>query len=215
MENNNNNTWLSPEQRAALARQRELEAARQTAARHNTARPAAQQRTAQAQTQQGQPQTAAQRPTQGQPAARTAQAQQGQRHGTGTIPPAGVRAAQPRSARPVAPVRAGEGVPGDTREMPRYVHTAKRGGRKPPQKKTRRTTPPIRIQLNPRVRAVLLAVGALVLLLIILLFCGVRSRVAEAKPAKSFEGLPITLISAAIVSLSFFGFAGIIGNLFG
>ena len=47
------------------------------------------------------------------------------------------------------------------------------------------------------------------------LFCGVRSRVAEAKPAKSFEGLPITLISAAIVSLSFFGFAGIIGNLFG
>ena len=51
--------------------------------------------------------------------------------------------------------------------------------------------------------------------LAMVLFCGVRSRVAEAKPAKSFEGLPITLISAAIVSLSFFGFAGIIGNLFG
>ena len=51
--------------------------------------------------------------------------------------------------------------------------------------------------------------------LAMILFCGVRSRVAEAKPAKSFEGLPITLISAAIVSLSFFGFAGIIGNLFG
>ena len=28
-------------------------------------------------------------------------------------------------------------------------------------------------------------------------------------------GLPITLLSAAIVSLSFFGFAGIIGNLLG
>lgn len=51
--------------------------------------------------------------------------------------------------------------------------------------------------------------------LAMVLFCGVRSRVAEAKPAKSFEDLPITLISAAIVSLSFFGFAGIIGNLFG
>ncbi len=51
--------------------------------------------------------------------------------------------------------------------------------------------------------------------LAMVLFCGVRSRVAEAKPAKSFEGLPITLISATIVSLSFFGFAGIIGNLFG
>ena len=51
--------------------------------------------------------------------------------------------------------------------------------------------------------------------LAMVLFCGVRSRVAEAKPPKSFEGLPITLISAAIVSLSFFGFAGIIGNLFG
>ena len=51
--------------------------------------------------------------------------------------------------------------------------------------------------------------------LAMVLFSGVRSRVAEAKPPKSFEGLPITLISAAIVSLSFFGFAGIIGNLFG
>ena len=51
--------------------------------------------------------------------------------------------------------------------------------------------------------------------LAMVLFCGVRSRVAEARPAKSFEGLPITLSSAAIVSLSFFGFAGIIGNLFG
>ena len=51
--------------------------------------------------------------------------------------------------------------------------------------------------------------------LAMVLFCGVRSRVAEAKPPKSFEGLPITLLAAAIVSLSFFGFAGIIGNIFG
>jgi Na+-translocating ferredoxin:NAD+ oxidoreductase subunit A len=51
--------------------------------------------------------------------------------------------------------------------------------------------------------------------LAMVLFCGVRSRVANAKPLKSFEGLPITLISASIVSLSFFGFAGIIDNLLG
>ena len=51
--------------------------------------------------------------------------------------------------------------------------------------------------------------------LAMVLFSGVRSRVADAKPPKSFEGLPITLLSAAIVSLSFFGFAGIIGNLLG
>lgn len=52
-------------------------------------------------------------------------------------------------------------------------------------------------------------------LMAMVLFSGVRSRVASAKPPKSFEGLPITLISAAIVSLAFFGFAGIIENLFG
>ncbi len=51
--------------------------------------------------------------------------------------------------------------------------------------------------------------------LAMVLFSGVRSRVANAKPTKSFEGLPITLISAAIVSLCFFGFAGVIDNLFG
>ena len=49
--------------------------------------------------------------------------------------------------------------------------------------------------------------------LAMVLFSGVRSRVAVAKPPKSFEGLPITLVSAAIVSLSFFGFAGIILSL--
>ena len=51
--------------------------------------------------------------------------------------------------------------------------------------------------------------------LAMVLFSGVRSRVAEAEPPKSFEGLPITLVSAAIVSLSFFGLTGIIDRLFG
>ena len=51
--------------------------------------------------------------------------------------------------------------------------------------------------------------------LAMVLFSGVRSRVEYAEPPKSFESLPITLISAAIVSLSFFGFTGIIDRLFG
>ncbi len=46
------------------------------------------------------------------------------------------------------------------------------------------------------------------------LFAGVRSRLEEAKPPKAFEGLPITLVSASIVALAFFGFAGIVDGLF-
>ena len=47
------------------------------------------------------------------------------------------------------------------------------------------------------------------------IFSGVRSRVEDAEPPASFEGLPITLVSAAIVSLSFFGFSGVLDRLFG
>ena len=64
--------------------------------------------------------------------------------------------------------------------------------------------------------ALLTALGCgLGFFLAMVLFSGVRSRVEEAEPPKSFEGLPITLISAAIVSLSFFGLTGIIDRLFG
>lgn len=52
-------------------------------------------------------------------------------------------------------------------------------------------------------------------MLAMVLFSGVRKRVEEAKPPKCFEGLPITLVSAAIVSLSFMGFGGIIEHIFG
>ena len=52
-------------------------------------------------------------------------------------------------------------------------------------------------------------------MLAMVLFSGVRKRVEEAKPPKCFEGLPITLVSASIVSLSFMGFGGIIENIFG
>ncbi len=51
-------------------------------------------------------------------------------------------------------------------------------------------------------------------LLAMVLFAGVRSRIASSKPPKAFEGTPITLISASIVSLAFFGFGGIAENLF-
>ncbi len=51
-------------------------------------------------------------------------------------------------------------------------------------------------------------------LLAMVLFAGVRNRIAASKPPKSFEGTPITLISASIVSLAFFGFGGIAENLF-
>ncbi len=52
-------------------------------------------------------------------------------------------------------------------------------------------------------------------MLAMVLFSGVRKRVEEANPPKCFEGLPITLVAAAITSLSFMGFGGIIENIFG
>ncbi len=51
-------------------------------------------------------------------------------------------------------------------------------------------------------------------LLAMVLFAGVRSRLEGANPPKCFRGLPITLISAAIVALSFFGFAGVVDGIF-
>ncbi len=51
-------------------------------------------------------------------------------------------------------------------------------------------------------------------LLAMVLFAGVRSRLENANPPKAFEGLPITLVSASIVAMSFFGFAGLVEGLF-
>ena len=57
--------------------------------------------------------------------------------------------------------------------------------------------------------ALVCAAGAGVgFLVAMLLFCGVRQRVEE-----SFKGLPITLVSAAITSLSFMGFGGLVENI--
>ncbi len=52
-------------------------------------------------------------------------------------------------------------------------------------------------------------------LLAMVLFSGVRRRVEEAEPPEAFRGMPITLISAAIVAMSFMGFAGVVDHLFG
>ncbi len=47
------------------------------------------------------------------------------------------------------------------------------------------------------------------------LFAGVRSRIENCPSPKPFRGLPVTLIAAAIVSLAFYGFAGIVETLLG
>ena len=63
--------------------------------------------------------------------------------------------------------------------------------------------------------SVVCAAGAgLGFLLAMVLFSGVRRRVEEAVTPKCFEGLPITLVSAAITSLSFMGFGGIVEAIF-
>ena len=51
--------------------------------------------------------------------------------------------------------------------------------------------------------------------LAMVIFSGVRSHTESCDPPESFAGLPITLISAAILSLAFFGFNGVVENLFG
>ena len=47
------------------------------------------------------------------------------------------------------------------------------------------------------------------------LFAGVRSRIEGCPSPKSVQGLPITLIAASIVSLAFYGFAGIVDGILG
>ena len=51
-------------------------------------------------------------------------------------------------------------------------------------------------------------------LLAMVLFSGVRATMEVSDIPESFKGLPITLIAAAITSLSFMGFGGVIENLF-
>ena len=62
------------------------------------------------------------------------------------------------------------------------------------------------------VQSLVNALGAgLGLMLAMLLFSGVRERLETADIPEFLKGLPITLVAAALVSLSFLGFAGIGG----
>jgi len=66
------------------------------------------------------------------------------------------------------------------------------------------------------VEAVVNALGAgLGFLLAMVLFSGIREQTETADPPGPFKGIPLTLLSAAILSLAFFGFEGVIENLFG
>ena len=51
-------------------------------------------------------------------------------------------------------------------------------------------------------------------MLAMVLFAGVRSRLESCDIPKALQGLPITLIAASLVALSFLGFGGIADNLF-
>ena len=50
-------------------------------------------------------------------------------------------------------------------------------------------------------------------LLAMVLFAGVRSRIENCPAPEAMKGLPITLIAASIVSLAFFGFAGVVEGM--
>ncbi len=56
--------------------------------------------------------------------------------------------------------------------------------------------------------------GGIGFLVAMIMFAGVRSRLESCDIPKFLKGLPITLVAASIVSLSFLGFAGIVENIF-
>ena len=51
-------------------------------------------------------------------------------------------------------------------------------------------------------------------MLALVLFAGVRRKLESCDVPKAFQGLPITLVAASLVSLSFMGFAGLAENMF-
>ncbi len=59
------------------------------------------------------------------------------------------------------------------------------------------------------------ALGAgLGFMLAMVLFAGVRSRMENIDTPECFKGIPITLVAASIVSMSFMGFGGLVEGLF-
>ena len=66
--------------------------------------------------------------------------------------------------------------------------------------------------LHAMINALGTGVGYLVAMV---LFAGIRERLEDADIPKTLKGLPITLIAAALVALSFVGFGGIVDGLVG
>ena len=60
------------------------------------------------------------------------------------------------------------------------------------------------------------ALGAgLGFMLAMIMFSGIRERMEGNDVPKFWQGLPITLVAAALVTCTFLGFTGIIENMFG
>ncbi|MCQ2485453.1 MAG: RnfABCDGE type electron transport complex subunit A [Clostridia bacterium] len=57
--------------------------------------------------------------------------------------------------------------------------------------------------------------GGVGFLVAMVMFAGVRSRLESCDVPKFLKGLPITLIAASLVSVSFLGFAGLVEGIFG
>ena len=57
--------------------------------------------------------------------------------------------------------------------------------------------------------------GGLGFMIAMLIFSGVRGRLERCNVPKAFTGMPITLVAASIVSLSFVGFGGLVDGIFG
>lgn len=65
-------------------------------------------------------------------------------------------------------------------------------------------------------QAVVNALGAgLGFTLALILFAGVRERIETADIPKTFQGVPVTLMAASIVSVVFMGFGGMVEGIFG
>ena len=56
--------------------------------------------------------------------------------------------------------------------------------------------------------------GGVGFLIAMVMFAGVRSRLESCDIPKFLKGLPITLVAASLVSLSFLGFAGVVEKIF-
>ena len=64
-------------------------------------------------------------------------------------------------------------------------------------------------------KSIISSLGAgLGFLVAMIMFAGVRERLEGADIPKSLQGLPITLVSASLVSMSFLGFTGLVENIF-